>query len=711
MMERSSTRRLDRLGSRLSRLSAHAHLPKGATYTQLICLAVTALALTPPIIAGVMVILALGLVLSPFSIIAILVTEALDGNVSRLLGIFSCLLYLFCVVGWPYLVAFWLGPWSSTAVAIGHCASISVLISTVYIAAWLMRDLRKADLEVHGNEITVLESSRLWHLYLISVLSDWYQYSALSFSTPDIKLPPSVQDLLDTIFSLGRFSLPFLPREVVLSVGFVSANALMCAGPMFYLLLVASPIFRTLVTSWVHPVPVPAGRFHMRSYTNRKRFCRWCLFKTLFPCRLILRSIRRFLFKLQAASSEHRWRAAAQALKEQFPLVGGTLVHLLNGADVGKWRNEISIGLIVFTSFLVGVVSANLRVMACVEEDDEHMFLAVDPSMQCWTPTHTVLALAAGLFLTAFLPAGLLAQLQIERQCGVLTHCWYTMLERPLKLLTVGVAVQSEALKWTRVRLIVTSASAAGIAVACHSIWSCNNAGLNRLRQLTWWSATINSMSSWIHFEMGDAAGYIGIACFLIGHTVLAAVAFSDAGAEYLFTHTLPMQRLRRFTRLLILLLTVASAFVAGILPQLLAMNTGAYLEQDLYISDHYSDSYTVITDSCAVFVRTTCSGCNEPPAGSPHSFSEGVVGGRLRIWGSGSLLDQTSSKAVIVGTDLQACELWLLLPRNSVLTINCNGACTLHASGIFVGSLALSHLQLGIADRVRFHSLLTTTT
>ena len=84
--------------------------------------------------------------------------------------------------------------------------------------------------------------------------------------------------------------------------------------------------------------------------------------------------------------------------------------------------------------------------------------------------------------MTAFLPAGLLAQLNLKAEYGVSTHKWYTMLQRPLKLLTVGDAIQSEALQWTRARLIVTSASAVGFALASRALWSTNNAGLNNAR-------------------------------------------------------------------------------------------------------------------------------------------------------------------------------------------------------------------------------------
>lgn len=677
--------------SRLSR-----QIPQGTTCTRVVCLAVAAFLLTLPIAAVVVLIIVLGIVLSPFSIAFVIccipaLPQLIGAPLLQVAVALLCMLwfsvYLFCVVGWPYIVVFWLGPWSPTAVAIGHCTSIIVLIGTVYIIASLVRrkdaDLRNADLQIRSSEIAVLESSRLWYIYLISILLDWYQYSALSFSTPDIKLPPSVQDFLNIFFALGRFALPFLPQEVTLLVAFVAANTMMCAGPMFFLLLSAGPIFRTLVTSWIHP----ARTVLIQPFKTRRG---QLLLELCCPCRSVVRYSR----NLRQSISKRRWREAAHLLKNKYPHMGGTLVHILDAADVKKWQKEISMSLVMFTSLLVGVVSANLRVMACFEKADTdghiNMFLAADPNMQCWTPTHSVLALTAGSFLTAFLPVGLLMQLLLE-QYGVKTHRWFTMVERPLKLLTVGVAIQCEALKWTHVRLAVASASAAGIAVTCHSLWSCNNAGLNRLRQLAWWSATINSLSSWIHFEMSDAAGYIGIACFVVGHMILAVVAFSDVGADHLFTKAFPMRRLRRFTRLLILLVIAVSASIAGVLPQLLAVNTGAYLEDDLNVS-LISDSYTVITDSCAIFVRTTnCSGCDETPAGSPSWFAEGKARGRIRIWSPGTF-DQNLSEAdiVILGTDLQACELWLLVPHSGTFSITCKGECTLHANGVFAGNLAI---------------------
>ena len=110
--------------------------------------------------------------------------------------------------------------------AVGNCISITVLIAFVYTFSWADngKNLRDEDLHVHSKETPVLESSRLWHLYLISILLDWYQYSAFAFSVPDLKLPPSVQDLLDAFFAFGRFSLPFLPREVCLVYCFCSCQ-------------------------------------------------------------------------------------------------------------------------------------------------------------------------------------------------------------------------------------------------------------------------------------------------------------------------------------------------------------------------------------------------------------------------------------------------------------------------------------------------------
>eukprot|EP00438_Fugacium_kawagutii_P015690 Skav235313 [mRNA] locus=scaffold520:403781:404794:+ [translate_table: standard] len=258
------------------------------------------------------------------------------------------------------------------------------------------------------------------------------------------------------------------------------------------------------------------------------------------------------------------------------------------------------------------------------------------------------------------------------------------MLERPLKLLTVGVAIQSEALQWTRARLIVTSASAAGIALASRALWSTNNAGVNKLRQLTWWSAAISSTSSWLQYEIGNSAGYAGVAYFTVGHFFLVALAFSNTEAEVVFTRAVPMQRLRRITRLMILLVTVVCASTAGILPQLLAINTGGYLEEDLQMSDFHA----VSTHSCAIYVRTAnCSGC-PPMVELPHSFQEGVIGGRLKVWGSGRLLEQNSRTTVVVGTDFEACELWLLVPANASISVDCTGECTLDANGVFAGSL-----------------------
>eukprot|EP00435_Cladocopium_sp_Y103_P035501 s573_g9.t1 len=259
------------------------------------------------------------------------------------------------------------------------------------------------------------------------------------------------------------------------------------------------------------------------------------------------------------------------------------------------------------------------------------------------------------------------------------------MLEQPLMLLTAGVVAQGEALGWKRARFAVTSASAVGIALASHAVWSTNHAGLNKLRQQTWLSAAIFSTSSWLHFEIGNPASYVSIVYLTAGHVFLALLAFADARAEPLFTQTLPMQRLRRVTRLGILTVTVAVACATGVLPQLLAVHTGAFFEKDLQTSS----VHTVTTDSCALFVRTVnCSGCDAPPAGSPNRFQEGVISGRLKIWGSGKLLEQNSNKTVIAGTDFETCELWLLVPTHAVFAVECNDACTLHADGVFDGSL-----------------------
>lgn len=644
-----------------------------------ISLILTALPLTLVAIAIILVVVILIIVLTPLWLAGFFGILAHHWN--RLgrhrwstYGYLTIAPYLCCVVGWPYLTPFWLGPSSPEAVAVGHCVCFVVLILTLYVQLlgsiedqrrnWKI-DLRDEERRIRENEITHLESCRFWYMYVFVIFVDWYQYSALSFSTPELKFPPSVQDLLDVIFSLGLFELPFLRSDLVVFGAFIAANVVMCALPVCFLAMMVSSILKLLIAS------------HMLPAEERSRRQRQVL-ADFFEGRF---------------NHEAWWRRSAALLSHKFPRIGPDVVWVLEGAHFYNLEKEFEIGMLFFAGCLVSVASANLRLMACrltSTDGSGHMTLVGDSSFECWTPGHSVLAMTAGAFLMAFVPSGWLAQVFIASRTenGITRHLWHLMLEQPLKLLTVGVAIQSEALEWTRARLIVTSASAAGIALASTALWSTNHAGLNSLRQLAWWSACINSTSSLLHFEANNDHGHVGFVCFLVGHALLASgTSLFNSGRDRIFMCASSMRMLRHCTRLFILVAVMVAASTAGILPQLLSVNTGAYLERDLQISGNY----TVAVDSCAIFVRTpNCSACSLPPEGSPRRFEDDVVGGRVKLWGTGSLDKESSNEAAIVGTELDSCELWLLLPSDSLLSIHCRIECTLHAEGVFVGTSEL---------------------
>ena len=659
-----------------------------------ISLILTALPLILVAIALILVALILIIVLTPFGnafLLAAMIHHM--GRFDRrsvILALALLALYLCCVVGWPYLTAFWLGPSSPEAVAVGNCVCFVVLILTLYVKLLgsfyslegkLKIDLRDEERKVRENEITHLESCRFWYIYVLVIFVDWYQYSALSFSTPELKFPPSVQDLLDVIFSLGLFELPFLRSDLVVIGAFIAANVVMCALPVCFLAMLVSSILKMQIAS--HMLPAKEWK---EAWQIGLTVGHWTV---------------RDDFLHGEFNYEAWWRKSAALLSHKFPRIGPDVVRVLEGAH---WRNlekEFEIGMLFFAGCLVSLASANLRLMACRHTSTDgrgHMILVGDSSFECWTPGHSVLVMTAGVFLIAFLPVGLFAQavLSSRTEDGITRHLWHLMLEQPLKLLTVGVAIQSDALQWTRARLIVTSASAAGIALASTALWSTNHAGLNGLRQLAWWSACINSTSSLLHFEAKNDHGYVGLICFMVGHALLASGTFVfNSGRNSIFVCASSMRMLRHCTRLFILLAVMVAASMAGILPQLLSVNTGAYLERDLQISYNY----TVTVDSCAIFVRTTnCSACSLPPEGSPRRFEEGVVGGRVKVWGTGSLDKESSNEAAIVGTELDSCELWLLLPSDSLLSIHCRIECTLHVEGVFVGTseLCSGHVTRG---------------
>ena len=675
-----------------------------------ISLILTALSLTLAAIAIILVAVILIIVLAPFGnafVLAFMIYR-LGGYVILALAFLA--LYLCCVVGWPYLTAFWLGPSSPEAVAVGHCVCFVLLILTLYVQLlggiqslllqlhrnWKI-DLRDEERKIRKNEITHLESCRFWYMYIFVIFVDWYQYSALSFSTPELKFPPSVQDLLDVIFSLGLFELPFLRSDLVVLGAFIAANVVMCALPVCFLAMMVSSILKMQIAS------------HMLPAEEWKEAWEWKSGPSVLDD-----------FSEGQFNREVWWHKSASLLSHKFPRIGPDVVWVLEGAHWENLKKEFEIGMLFFAGCLVSVASANLRLMACRQTTDGsgHMMLVGDSSFECWTPGHSVLAMTAGVFLMAFLPVGLLAQAFIASRTenGITRHLWHLMLEQPLKLLTVGVAIQSEALQWTRARLIITSASAAGIALASTALWSTNHAGLNGLRQLAWWSACINCTSSLLHFEANNDHGHVGLVFFLVFHALLASgTSLFNSGRDRIFMCASSMRMLRRCTRLFILLAVMVAASTAGILPQLLSVNTGAYLERDLQISGNY----TVAVDSCAIFVRTTnCSACSLPPEGWPRRFEDGMVAGRVKVWGTGSLDKESSNEAAIVGTELDSCELWLLLPSDSLLSIHCRIECTLHAEGVFVGTsefgsnlrernfLLVRSFYTGTADRFRSSDL-----
>ncbi len=571
-----------------------------------------------------------------------------NGNLATFGSSCSSLVVMLCIGSWPFLIVFWLGPWRPEAAAIGLCVCFLLLILCIYCLLFAASDdLKEADQHIRGNEVSDLQSQPFWYLYIFVTFLDWYQFSALYFSTPDLILPPSVIDIIEWHFSSGRWDPEKIQPASFLTL--VALNLAMSALLLFVGFMVFSLVLKKLILWWA-----------------------------------------------LGASERDSWARASKAVLEKFPWCGRTVVTMLDKAGFEKRMKDIQIGSLIFQSCLVGVTSLNLHVIACTEslqaaytdytpEEREYIpeadiYVVTSANrVSCWSPNHTGAALTAGLCLNAFLLVGLISQIACnakasEGQTCLATHPWLIMVQQPLKLLCAAVVVQTEILEWTRIRLIVIAVSTAALALSSTAFWSTNHNGLNKFRLLVWWSVCINGASAWIHFEMGSEDAYVGLACFALGHMILAPVFFSDAGSEPIFMRAGSTRMLRRCGRFSILLTVMLSSSLLGILPELLTFNTGSFIEEDLLFglvaSGEYSE-YNVTIDSCAIWVRT-----------DSHK-----LGGRLRAWGGGSIKKQWLEGVVIVDTQLEACELYITLPPWVSFNLDCHFECTLHAHADLVRS------------------------
>lgn len=571
-----------------------------------------------------------------------------NGNLATFGSSCCSLVVMLCIGSWPFLIVFWLGPWRPEASALGLCVCflLSSLCSYCLVFA-ASDDLKEADQRIRGNEVSDLQLQPFWYLYIFVTFLDWYQFSALYFSTPDLILPPSVIDFFEWHFSSGRWDPDVIQQRSLLPM-IVASNLAMSVLLLFVGFMVFSFVLKKLIVWWA-------------------------------------------LGAERSSDSENSWARASKAL-EKFPWCR-TVVTVLDQADFEKRMKDIQIGSLVFQSCLVGVTSLNLHVIACTDSlqaayttREEGEFSA--NRVSCWSPRHTGAALTAGLCLNAFLLAGLISQIVSNAkatsetgQTCLATHPWLIMVQQPLKLLCAALVVQTEILEWTRVRLIVIAVSTAAIALSSTAFWSTNHNGLNKFRLLVWWSICINGASAWAHFEMGSEDAYVGLACFALGHMVLAAVFFSDSGCEPIFLRAGSTRMLRRCSRFSILLTVMLVSALLGILPELLNINTGSYTEEDLsfgLVAASEISEYSVTIDSCAIFVWTD----------SDISKQKG----RLRTWG-GSIRNQSLEGVVIVDTLLEACELYILLPPNVSFNLDCRFECTLDLSADLVRSSVVRRL------------------
>eukprot|EP00435_Cladocopium_sp_Y103_P031910 s573_g8.t1 len=237
------------------------------------------------------------------------------------------------------MVAFWLGPWNPTAVAIGHCICFLVLIAFVFVGSSIGEEnlLRDADLTIHLNEIPALESSPNWRAFVCLSLLDWSQYVALAFSLPDIELPPSVQDLFDAFSSFFAYLENFLAdhaaslAELLTGTFFSGMRLLWSLGFCVYcLFFLASPLLKALITNLLHPAE------------------------------------KEFSVRLQLAFDRSRWKVAGQRLRTRFRF-GGWLFRTLDVIDEAKVHKDVHFALCGSPGALILVLGNILRTMACVE--------------------------------------------------------------------------------------------------------------------------------------------------------------------------------------------------------------------------------------------------------------------------------------------------------------------------------------------------------
>ena len=623
-------------------------------------------------LGAVVVSLALGLVLagaSPvvlplgFGILAIVVnagSKNMHGRVRyrricRAVAV-GCLCLL--IVAWPFLTCIWLGPMSAAAVLAANLVFIASIILTVWTIILSNNyppgsdesfTVAQLDEDLHRLETASAEQDPLWGWHLFAALADWYQLSALAFNVPSLLLPAAVKDLLNAFFALGRLALPFVPAEAVQVAGFLLANVLLFCCVLFASVrLTALMLLPRLVAIWI-------GEGHDHNPDPNKK-------------------------KEEAANDSERIQSKISDLGLSWMM-----------QEPGEAPADLKVALFV-TSTLIGYTQANLEVFVC-KQDELGMVWAGNQELQCWTGVHSAMAWAASLVLVAVLPAGFLMGLTIElgaqrihlgeefRPARLSTHGWFLLLERPVKLLAVAMAIQSEAFGNTRLRLIALTVGALMLALLSQALSISSHMGLSHLRQVALFSAVINGAGSLLTYEISDEQDLTGTGLLLAGHAAL--FLWSTSRSERLLSCPASARTVRCIIRLLLLVLAVGSAAVLGFLPDLLAINTGAYTERKF---DPGLDM-SIRADSCALFVKSTdCNDCQQFTA-EPAWFSGSAGQGQLKIWSEGAAAAMSAGNVSTSATVLEACELWLLMLPNSTVNVECHGECTLHAQGSFVGA------------------------
>ena len=610
----------------------------------LLCLgcAVASFVVGAALAAGCLVVLPLG-----YSLVATLHGNSRWGYKAVLGGLCAIIL------AWPFLTCFWLGPMGPEALLAGNLVFLASAIMTVWAAACrLESSLHKFDEYFHKLETVEAEQDPMWKWHLLAALADWYQLSALAFNVPSLLLPVAMKDLLNAFFALGRLALPLVPPGAAQAAGFLLADALLCCCVLFAAARLTAPI----------AVPCMVAILYSQEVQND-------------------------------GGKESISDEGEQRIGRKIEELG--LSWLVQAP--GQTPADLKVTLLV-SSTLVGCTQANMQVFACKRDDAFGMVWPGDENLQCWTGIHSAMAWTACLVLITVLPIGFLTAVvceanaqkeqvrtsRVARPARISTHCWFLLVEWPVKLLVVALAIQSAAFGNIRLRLVALTLGAFLLVVLSQVLCVTSHIGLSQLRRVALLSALINSAFSWLTYEISDERNLTSTGLFLAGHIALGI--YNSHRSERVLSRPSSSRTVRRINRLLLLVHAVGAATVLGFLPDLLTINTGAHTERGISMSGL---NMSISTGSCAIFLKSV--DCNYGShgrqfAGEPAWFSGTAAQGQVKLWTHGAA-DVRPGRVSTSATLMEACELWLLMLPNSTVDIECNGSCALHAQGSFVGS------------------------